>query len=185
MDDDEISIESELDDALAGGGSEEELEATEARADTKVAKLRKELEEARKEKQINLDGWQRAKADYVNALKRFEEEKRTALELGTLKSASAFLPVIDSLERAKAAGDLPEGFGGILKQLEGAVSKLGLTQFGEVGEKFDPSLHEALGQDATGDADADDTVTAVLEPGWKSGEQVVRPAKVRVAHFEG
>ena len=185
MDDDEISIESELDDALAEGGSEEELEATEARADTKITKLRKELEQARKEKQENLDGWQRAKADYVNALKRFEEEKKGAFELGTLKTAGAFLPVIDSLERAKSDKELPEGFAGILKQLESAVNKLGLTQFGEVGEKFDPALHEALGQDPTEDAEEDDIVTAILEPGWKSGEHVIRPAKVRVAHFEG
>jgi molecular chaperone GrpE len=167
------------------GGSEEDLEATEARADTKVTKLRKELEQARKEKQENLDGWQRAKADYVNALKRFEEEKRAAVDLGTFKAAGAFLPVIDSLERAKAASEIPEGFAGILKQLEGAVLKLGLSQFGSVGEKFDPTLHEALGQDPTDDENQDDVVTAILEPGWKTLEHVIRPAKVRVAHFEG
>jgi molecular chaperone GrpE len=58
-------------------------------------------------------------------------------------------------------------------------------QFGAVGEKFDPSLHEALGQDPTSSKEEDDIVTVVLEPGWKTADAVVRPAKVRVAHFEG
>ena len=93
----------------------------------------------------------------------------------------AFLPVIDSLERAKSAGELPEGFAGILKQLEAAASKLGLEQFGEIGESFDPMHHEALGQDQTEDAGEDEKVTAILESGWKLGDYIVRPAKVRVS----
>jgi molecular chaperone GrpE len=182
MNDDDVIIEEDGDEET--GGSEEELEANEARLDTKLAKMRVELDQAKKEKQENLDGWQRAKADYVNALKRFEEDKKTALEIGTLKAALAFLPAIDSLERAKGTTELPEGFAGIVKQLEGAVAKLGLTQFGIVGDMFDPMMHEALGQDEAKSAEEDDTITAILETGWKMGEQVVRPAKVRVAHFQ-
>lgn len=185
-DEDDVVIESA--DGDGEGMSEDELEAMESRGETKVLKLRKELEQAKKDKQENLDGWQRAKADYVNALKRFEEEKNAAVQLGTLKAAMAFLPVIDSLERAKGSmktDELPEGFAGIVKQLEGAVGKLGLTQFGTIGDTFDPMLHEALGQETTDDESKDDTITAVLEQGWKSGEHVIRPAKVKVAHFEG
>ena len=180
MDDDDVIIEQ---DSSTEGSSEEELEATEGRAEIKVAKLRKELELAKKEKQENLDGWQRAKADYVNALKRFETDKRAAIELGTFKAAMNFLPVIDSLERAKASAELPEGFAGILKQLEDAADKIGLEQFGKVGEAFNPMLHEALGQDPTDTAEDDEKITAVLEPGWKVGENVIRAAKVRVAQY--
>jgi molecular chaperone GrpE len=184
MDDmDDVRIDSDGDEEL--GGSEEDLEVSESRAETKLAKLRKDLEQTRKEKQENLDGWQRAKADYVNALKRFEEEKSGAVTLGTLKAAKAFLPAIDSLERAKEHGELPEHFVGIVKQLESAMQSLGLEQIGEAGEKFNPLLHEALGQDATDSKKNDDSVTAVLESGWRLGDIVIRPAKVRVAHFEG
>jgi molecular chaperone GrpE len=183
MEDDELTLDTDSDAEL--GGSEDDLEAIESRSDTKMLKLRKELEHAKREKQEHLDGWQRAKADYVNALKRFDEEKRVAVELGTLKAAAAFLPAIDSLERAKEVGELPEGFAGIVKQLEAATAKLDLVQFGAIGEKFDPVIHEALGQDPTDHEDEDDVITAILEPGWKSGEHVIRPAKVRVAHFSG
>jgi molecular chaperone GrpE len=184
MQDEDVTIEA--DGSEERGSSEEELDAVESRVDSKVAKLKAELEHAKKEKQEYLDGWQRAKADYVNALKRFEEDKRSAVALGQTKAVLLFMPALDSLARARQSGDtLPPGFEAIAKQLEEAGKAIGLTPIGVVGEKFDPGLHEALGQDPAATPADDDTITAVLEPGWKAGEAVIRPAKVRVAHFEG
>lgn len=183
QDTDDVIFESS--DRPEDGMSEEELEATEARADSKVQKLKKELDAVKQEKQEYLDGWQRAKADYVNALKRFEEEKQGAVSLGVVKAAKAFLPAMDSLARAEAAGEIPESFQGIAKQLHDAAKSLGMAQMGAAGEKFDPTLHEALGQDQAASEAEDDTITAVLEQGWMAGDRVIRPAKVRVAHFEG
>ncbi len=173
------------DDVIIETDGNEELGGPRKDPNDKLAKLKAELEQAKKEKQEYLDGWQRAKADYVNALKRFEEEKAAAQKKGVAKSAKAFIGVIDSLERAEAHGDIPESFQGIARQLHDAASSLGLTKFGAAGEPFDPMHHEALGQDPVDSADEDDTVTAVLETGWKAGEEVIRPAKVRVGHFEG
>ncbi len=153
---------------------------SEVRAEEKVAKLRVELEQCRSEKQEHLDGWQRAKADYVNALKRFDEEKKTERQRGIVKAAETLLPALDALDRAKEHGDIPEGFAGIVKQLENGFFSLGLTAFGEAGDHFDPLLHEALGKDSTNEPEKDDSVSAVLEKGWRIGETVIRPAKVRV-----
>lgn len=178
---DDITLDTE--EGIEESGSEEELEATEARADSKVLKLKKELEATKLEKQEYLDGWQRAKADYVNALKRFDEEKKANKEQGTVYAAGAFLPALDSLARAEAQGAVPEGFSGVLKQLHEGMNKLGLVQFGEVGEAFNPELHEALGQDETEDSALDETISSVLEQGWKIADRVLRPAKVRVAQF--
>ena len=186
---DEDDVHLEADGAEKLGGSEDDLEATEAQASAKITKLRKELEQVKKEKAENLDGWQRAKADYVNALKRFEEDRKNAVQLGTLKAAAAFLPAMDSLERAKevakTTGGLPEGFDGIVKQLDTAAKSLGLEQFGVAGEAFIPMLHEALSQVPTDDKEKDDTIIAVLEPGWKVEGYVIRPAKVTVAQYVG
>ena len=165
-------------------GTEELSRDDAASSGGKLERLRAELETAKKERQEYLDGWQRAKADYVNALKRFEEEKKGAMELGKTLTIAAFLPVMDSLSRAEAAGEIPEAFRAIAKQLHDASRALSLTKIGEVGEKFDPNRHEALGQDPADSEAADDTVTAVLEPGWESKGFVIRPAKVRVAHYE-
>jgi len=152
------------------------------RAEEKVANMREELAATRREKQEYMDGWQRAKADYVNALKRFETDKKELEVRGRIRAIEALLPALDALERAKKHGDIPDDFAGIAKHLENAFASLGLEVVGEVGETFDPALHEALGQDETTGVGADNTISAVLEKGWKAGDVLVRPAKVRVFH---
>ncbi|HQU07810.1 MAG: nucleotide exchange factor GrpE [Parcubacteria group bacterium 21-54-25] len=176
---DDVVIES---DASAGAGDDIDLIEEEAHAEGKLAKVKKELAQCRTERQEYLDGWQRAKADYVNALKRFEEEKAALKSRSTAEVVGALLPVLDSLERAKVAGELPQGFGAIAKQLAGAFAALGVSEIStEPGDVFDPMRHEAMGQDETDDAELDDTVSAVLEKGWQVGDAVLRPVKVRVA----
>jgi molecular chaperone GrpE len=178
MDDEDVVLE--RDGREEDGSSEEELEAAESRADAKLQKVKKELEACKKEKQEYLDGWQRAKADYVNALRRFEEEKKGLAQQGMVKAVKALLPAYDALERAKGAGELPDGFAGIAKQLESAFNSFCIKPIGTAGEAFDPEKHEALGTDETDDAKKDDTVSAVLEQGYIIGNSVLRPARVRV-----
>lgn len=158
-------------------------EAGEGRPEEKIAKMRDELSTCRKEKQEYMDGWQRSKADYVNLLKRFESELKSSKQAGVVKAVETLLPVFDALERSKEHGELPSGFVAIAKQLESAFASLGLAELGKAGEKFNPAFHEALGQDPGESAETDDTITAVLEKGWKIGDSVIRPAKVRVAHY--
>jgi len=160
----------------------EDPEATEG-FETKVAKMREELSACRKEKQEYMDGWQRAKADYVNLLKRIGTEAQTSELKGKVGAVETLLPAFDALERSKEHGEIPEGFLAIAKQLESAFASLGLEEIGKIGEQFNPALHEALGQDAVDSLEMDDTLTVVLEKGWKIGETIIRPAKVRVAHF--
>ncbi len=178
---DDVQIDPEMNEDT--GRSESEIVDEEMRADTKLAKLKGELEACRKERQEYLDGWQRSKADYVNALKRSENDLKGAKAAGLAKAVETLLPAFDALERAKEHGEVPAGFQAIAKQLESSFASLGLMPLGEVGEAFNPMLHEAFGQDPAASKEADDTITAVLEKGWKLGETVIRPAKVRVAHF--
>jgi len=171
---DDVVIEQEVD---AEGGDPE----GEERAEGKIAKMREELSSCRKEKQEYMDGWQRAKADYVNLLKRIETDTKASEFKGKIKAVEVLLPAFDALERAKEHGEIPEGFLAIAKQIEVAFASLGLEEVGKVGEKFDPAVHEAFAQDAVETIEMDDTVTSVLEKGWKVGDAVIRPAKVRVA----
>jgi molecular chaperone GrpE len=186
MQDDEFVVGKEEEENKRGQEmAEEDMEDADEQASAKVSKLRKELEATRKEKQENLDGWQRAKADYVNAIRRFDEERKSARQKGIQEAVEALLPAFDALERAKEHGDIPAGFTAIVKQLETAFASLGLTPVGTVGEAFDPAIHEAFGQDPVDSKEQDDTVVAVLEKGWKQGEKVIRPAKVKVGHYAG
>src|SRR3989344_2032507 len=149
----------------------------------KIAKMREELKACWQEKQEYMDGWQRAKADYVNALKRFETVAKTSEFRGKVWAVETLLPAFDALERAKEHGEIPEGFLAIAKQLETAFASLGLEEIGKIGEKFNPAYHEALGRDNVESAEKDDIITAILEKGWRVGDVVIRPAKVRVGHF--
>jgi len=176
MDEQDVKIEPEV--GAEGGDPEGE-----ERAEGKVAKMRDELSACRKEKQEYMDGWQRAKADYVNALKRFETDVKTAEFRGTVGAVETLLPAFDALERAKEHGEIPQGFLAIAKQIENAFAALGLEEVGKAGEKFNPAFHEALGQDKVESAEQDDIITTILEKGWRVGESVIRPAKVRVGHF--
>jgi len=177
----DITIEPEQVEGEAG-----DPEAAEGK---KIAKMREELSACRKERTEYMDGWQRAKADYVNALKRFGEDAKASELKGKVKAVEILLPAFDALERAKEhlnlEASLPsdEGFLAIAKQIESAFASLGLEEIGKVGERFDPAIHEAFAQDVADSIETDDTITAVLEKGWKVGDFVIRPAKVKVAHF--
>jgi len=149
----------------------------------KVIQLKADLDKATTESREYMDGWQRAKADHVNLLKRFETETKVSELKGKVGAVEALLPAFDALERSKEHGGIPEGFIAIARQLESAFATLGLEEVGKTGEKFDPALHEALGQEPTEEKEKDDIITVVLEKGWKVGEAVIRPAKVKVAHF--
>ncbi len=125
---------------------------------------------------------QRLSAEYANYRKRVERDRVAVVEMATAGLLSGLLPVLDDVERARQHGDLTGGFQAVGEALEALTAKLGLERFGEPGEPFDPSVHEALMQ-----AEPDPTASvavcaAVFQPGFRmSGGRVLRPARVSVA----
>ena len=93
------------------------------------------------------------------------------------------LPVLDDIGRARDHGELVGGFEKVGQSLESIVTKLGLVAFGTEGEPFDPNVHEAVSLiQATGVTEP--TCVQILQPGYKVGERIVRPARVIVAEPE-
>jgi molecular chaperone GrpE len=139
---------------------------------------------------------QRTQADFENYRKRVARESALAQERGVAKLAKELLPAIDNLERAiveiaVATGETGETdhdplLGGVrlvLSELSGALARVGIESFSPGGEKFDPSLHEAMAtvpQPPEGGAQSG-TVVEVYQPGYRLGESVIRPARVVVA----
>jgi len=123
---------------------------------------------------------QRLQADFVNYRARVERDRGVERQLAVAETLKAFLPVLDDLDRAQAHGDLNEGpMLAIAQKLRAAGEKLGLSAFGEKGDKFDPELHEALVRNVSTDV-TEPTVADVIERGYKVGERLLRPAKVAV-----
>ena len=125
---------------------------------------------------------QRVSAEYANYRKRVDRDRVAVVEMATAGLLSGLLPVLDDIDRAREHGDLTGPFAAVAESLGSLTSKLGLEQFGEAGEPFDPSVHEALMQ-AEPDPEATvATCAAVLQKGYRlSGGRVLRPARVSVA----
>jgi len=123
---------------------------------------------------------QRLQAEYANYRKRVERDRLAVREQALANVLHGLLPVLDDIGRAREHGELTGGFKSVADSLEGIVAKLGLTPFGESGDPFDPTLHEALMHSYSADV-TEPTAVQILQPGYKVGERIIRPARVAVA----
>ena len=126
---------------------------------------------------------QRVQAEYMNYRRRVERDREAVRELAVIAALNEFLPVLDDVGRARAHGELVGGFKVVAESLEAALGKLGLVSYGEVGDPFDPNVHEALLHEYSAEVN-EPTCVEVLQPGYKVGERIMRPARVRVAEPE-
>ncbi len=132
---------------------------------------------------------QRLQAEYVNYKRRVDRDRALVQERAVRDVLESVLPVLDDIHAAREHGDLAGGpFAAIADKLEGSLGRYGLERFGAKGEAFDPMQHEALMHAPWPEGDADlpadassTTVVTVLQPGYRAGEQVLRPARVAVA----
>jgi molecular chaperone GrpE len=123
---------------------------------------------------------QRLQAEYANYRKRVERDRGTVRDLALATVIAELLPVLDDIGRAREHGELTGGFKAVAESLEAAAGKLGLTTFGEAGEEFDPNVHEALLHSYSPEV-TETTCVQILQPGYKFGERILRPARVAVA----
>src|SRR5216683_3198585 len=123
---------------------------------------------------------QRVHAEYANYRKRVERDRLAVREQALANVLSSLLPVLDDIGRAREHGDLNGAFKSVGESLETISAKLGLESFGEPGEPFDPLVHEALMHSYSPDV-TEPTAVQILQPGYKVGERIIRPARVAVA----
>jgi len=151
----------------------------------KLAERTNELQGAQAELNERTADLQRLQAEYVNYRRRVERDRVAMAELSLGKVLGELLPVLDDIGRAREHGELEGGFRRVAESLESTVAKLGLEQFGTVGELFDPNVHEALMHRPAPDVE-EDTVVEILQPGYRLGDRVLRVARVTVAqHGDG
>lgn len=122
---------------------------------------------------------QRLQAEYVNYKRRVDRDREAVREASVGSVLSAMLPVFDDIDRAREHGELEGGFKAVADSLWRTVSGLGLVQFGEPGDEFDPRVHEAL-MHAHSDEVSRPTCQEILQPGYRVGERILRPARVSV-----
>jgi molecular chaperone GrpE len=123
-------------------------------------------------------------AEYANYRKRVERDRDVARDMAVAAVVESLLPVLDDIHLARAHGDLESGpFVSIAEKFEGTLARFGVERYGEPGVAFDPAVHDALMHVEAELAEGTDvpTVVGVLQPGYRIGERVLRPARVSVA----
>ena len=121
---------------------------------------------------------QRVQADFANYRKRALRDQQAAADRAKAAVVNQLLGVLDDLDRARKHGDLESGpLKSVADKLEGALTGLGLSAFGEEGEDFDPVLHEAVQHEGDGSRPV---IGTVMRQGYKLGDQVLRHALVGV-----
>jgi molecular chaperone GrpE len=142
-----------------------------------------EDEDVRKQLEERTADLQRLTAEYANYRKRVERDREVAASNAKATLVGQLLSVLDDIERADAHGDLTGAFKSVADKLVATLQRSGLTAFGEAGEPFDPSVHEAVQHDTSPDV-AGPTVSVVMRRGYRFGDRVVRAALVAVTDYE-
>jgi molecular chaperone GrpE len=142
-----------------------------------------ELEAVRAELAERTRDLQRVSAEYANYRKRVDRDRGVAAEQTTGAVLGALLPVLDDLDRAREHGDLVGPFASVAEQLTAALGKFGLTPFGDKGDPFDPTRHEAVAHLTSAEV-TEPTCVDVMRRGYLLGERLLRPALVAVADPE-
>ena len=131
------------------------------------------------------DSYLRLAADYDNFRKRSAKEKETLYAAGKADAVEKLLPVYDNLERAlnQATADeaYKKGVEMTMTQLVGILNGLGVEIFGEIGETFDPNIHNAV-MHTEDESLPENTISQVFQQGFKMGDKIVRFAMVQVAN---
>ncbi|TCO41613.1 molecular chaperone GrpE [Kribbella antiqua] len=123
---------------------------------------------------------QRLQAEYVNYKRRVDRDREASRELVIGSVLTELLGILDDIGRAREAGELEGAFKAVAESLERVTEKLGLVKYGEKGDPFDPRIHEALLHNYSDEVDGP-TATLVMQPGYRHGERVLRPARVAVS----
>ena len=138
------------------------------------------LGKAKKEAADYLEALQRERAEFVNFRNRANKEQDRFRQHGIIDVLTALLPALDDLDRIREHGEMTDDLTAVANKLDRAFEKFGVEKFGEKGEDFDPTKHEAILHKPDAEA-TKESVDTVVEAGYKVGDRVVRAARVVVA----
>ncbi len=182
---DEIPEEDDVVEFEFNDDGEEDLKKT-------LKKLRADLKQAKKEKEEYLTGWQKERADFANYKKDEETRKSAFSEAVRERILTRFLSVIDSFNMAMANKDAWQkvepnwrvGVEHIYNDLSKIFEEYGVKPLGEVGENFDPYMHESVETVPADKKEDNHKIAKIIQRGYKLGERVLRPARVNVYEFQ-
>lgn len=161
--------------------SEDKKEKKTSKADKKLLEKIAELEEAMA---VMEDKYLRMAAEYDNFRRRSREEKDALYESAAADTVRELLPIVDNLDRAAEFTDgskVLEGLVMISNASKSVFEKLGVEEFGKVGDTFDPNIHNAVFH-VEDDAFGEGEIVEVFQKGYRKGKHIIRFAMVKTAN---
>ena len=157
-----------------------------------LKKFRADLKVCKKEKEEYLTGWQKERAEFLNYKKQEDARKTNLSEAMRERILMRFLTVSDSFNMAFANKEAWEkvdenwrkGVEYIYSQMNVIFEEFGLKPVGEIGETFDPSLHQSIEMVVTLKKEDDHKIAEVVLRGYKLGDRVIRAARVNVYEYK-
>ena len=160
-------------------------ETEKAKPEKKKNKKDLEIEALKAELEQKNDLLLRTAAEFDNFKKRTEREKASVAEFAKAGLIKQLLPILDNIDRAslveKDTPDYIKGIEMIVKQFEGIAANLGITEVAQVGDTFNPEMHEAV-MHVEDETLGENVIADVLQKGYKIGDTVIRAAMVKVAN---
>ena len=138
------------------------------------------LGQAKKEAAEYLEALQRERAEFINFRNRSQKEQERFRQHGIIDVLTALLPALDDIDRIREHSEMDESFKAVSTKIDKALEKFGVEKFGEKGEDFDPTKHDAILHKPDPQAEKE-TVDTVVEAGYRIGDRVIRAARVVVA----
>ena len=138
------------------------------------------LGQAKKEAAEYLEALQRERAEFINFRNRSQKEQERFRQHGIIDVLTALLPALDDIDRIREHSEMDESFKAVSAKIDKAFEKFGVEKFGEKGEDFDPTRHDAILHKPDPQAEKE-TVDTVVEAGYRIGDRVIRAARVVVA----
>ena len=138
------------------------------------------LGKAKKEAADYLEALQRERAEFINYRNRTQKEQERFRQHGIIDVLTALLPALDDIDRIREHSEMDVSFKAVATKIDKAFEKFGVEKFGEKGEDFDPTKHDAILHKPDANAEKE-TVNTVVEAGYRIGDRVIRAARVVVA----
>ncbi|MCB4904287.1 nucleotide exchange factor GrpE [Bifidobacterium pseudocatenulatum] len=138
------------------------------------------LGQAKKEAAEYLEALQRERAEFINFRNRSQKEQERFRQHGIIDVLTALLPALDDIDRIREHSEMDESFKAVSAKIDKAFEKFGVEKFGEKGEDFDPTKHDAILHKPDPQAEKE-TVDTVVEAGYRICDRVIRAARVVVA----
>ena len=138
------------------------------------------LGQAKKEAAEYLEALQRERAEFINFRNRAQKEQDRFRQHGIIDVLTALLPALDDIDRIREHSEMDDSFKAVANKIDKAFEKFGVEKFGDKGEDFDPTKHDAILHKPDPNAEKE-TVDTVVEAGYRIGDRVIRAARVVVA----